>query len=363
MKDKNNVKVKLENRKIYIDILKIIAILFVFYNHTGRVGFSHFLDARDSNFYFLDMAISIMCKVAVPIFFMCSGALLLGKEESLKKVIKKRFIKYFIVILISSIILYVYLHFRVDTSGSFSIMHFINKIYTGQVVESYWYLYTYLAYLLMLPIIRKFVKEMSQKEYLYMIILFAIINILPIIDFLIFQGKAAHNGNFYFFITTSYLFYPMIGYFIDNKLDRKYFNRKKLIIMIIASCISIIISCLMTNYKCNLLNTWEEDTSQTFFNNLSFIPTITLFYGIKMLVMDRKMSERLTNIIAFVGSTTFGLYLFEKIFRQESVVVYFALWKYIHRIPASIAWVVAEFIIGVIVIAILKKIPVIKKYI
>ena len=74
-------------------------------------------------------------------------------------------------------------------------------------------------------IIRKFVKEMSQKEYLYMIILFAIINILPIIDFLIFQGKAAHNGNFYFFITTSYLFYPMIGYFIDNKLDRKYFNR------------------------------------------------------------------------------------------------------------------------------------------
>ncbi len=39
---------KLENRKIYIDFLKIIAVYMVLFNHTGTDGFVLFTIARTS---------------------------------------------------------------------------------------------------------------------------------------------------------------------------------------------------------------------------------------------------------------------------------------------------------------------------
>lgn len=351
-----------KERNYGIDLLKIFAIVLVFFNHTGRVGFSHFLDCRDSILYYIYMAISIFSKIAVPIFFMCSGSLLLGKEESLKKVITKRFLKYLFVILISSSILYIYLHFKENTTN-FSVENFFKTIYAKQVVESYWYIYTYLGFILMLPFIRKLANKMESNDYLYMFILFSFMNIIPIFDFIIGKGNINHNGNFYFFITTSYIFYPIMGYFIDKELERKYFNKRYLIIMVILSIIAIAVSCLMTNYKCSLCNTWEEDTCQTFFNNLIFIPTISLFYTVKYIFLKNKIHSKIYKAIEIIGSATFGLYLFEKVFRQETTIVYLALWKHIHPIPASFIWVLVEFIGGCCIILILKKIPIIKRYI
>lgn len=350
-----------ENRKIYIDILKIIAIFLVLFNHTGNAGFTLFLISKQSNFYWIYMFNSVFVKIAVPIFFMCSGALLLRKEETIKKIVFHRFIKYLIVLIVSSIIVYIYICYRLKLTD-FSIINFLKTLYTKQVSGGYWYLYTYLGFILMLPFIRKLAKGMSNKEYKYMVILFFIMNVIPIIEFLIFKDIITHrNGNFWLFITTNYIFYPLIGFFIDEKLDVKKFNKKNLLIMIILSIISIIITCLITDNYCNLIGEWKESSCQVFLNNLIFIPVITVFYGIKLLFLKHIPNPKINKIIATISGTTFGIYLFEYIYTQETKNVYTFLYPYIHTLPSSLMWTFVACVVGSIITLLLKKIPIIKK--
>lgn len=70
-------------------MLRIITIALVLFNHTETNGFQ--LYAITSNIYlYLYIFLTIFCKIAVTIFFMISGGVILGKEESLKDLYKKR---------------------------------------------------------------------------------------------------------------------------------------------------------------------------------------------------------------------------------------------------------------------------------
>ena len=87
-------------RKFHIDLLKVIAIYLVLLNHTGDLGFSYFRQVTNPVGYWLSLFLTVFIKVAVPLFFMVSGALLLPKEETIADVIKKRFLKYLLVLVV-----------------------------------------------------------------------------------------------------------------------------------------------------------------------------------------------------------------------------------------------------------------------
>lgn len=95
-------------RKTYIDFLRLIAIYMVLFNHTGMRGFILYTVAKNSVLYPLYFFNTIFIKIAVPLFFLITGALLLDREESIKKIIQNRFLKYAIVLLVSSVIAYIY---------------------------------------------------------------------------------------------------------------------------------------------------------------------------------------------------------------------------------------------------------------
>ena len=79
-------------RKTYIDFLRIVAIYMVLFNHSGKNGMMLFTISRQSPFYPFYLFNSIFIKIAVPLFLMISGTLLLGKNESYGDIVK-RFIK------------------------------------------------------------------------------------------------------------------------------------------------------------------------------------------------------------------------------------------------------------------------------
>ena len=73
-----------DNKIMYIDILRIIACFMVIVNHSVGLCLNHktFLS---STFYCLSFSI---CKIGVPIFLMITGALILDKDYSYPKVFK-----------------------------------------------------------------------------------------------------------------------------------------------------------------------------------------------------------------------------------------------------------------------------------
>ena len=111
-------------RLVHPDILRILAIYLVAFNHTGDRGYMLFADSAGSALYFPYMAFSVLCKIAVPIFFMISGALLLPKEESFKQLFQKRVLRMAVVLILVSIPYY-YIFLRDNGIGISSFFTYI----------------------------------------------------------------------------------------------------------------------------------------------------------------------------------------------------------------------------------------------
>ena len=80
-------------KKTYIECLRIIAIILVIYNHTRELGFTLYQYTSDACSYYLSVLMIPVCKTAVPIFLMISGATLLGKEEDYRYLFSRRIVR------------------------------------------------------------------------------------------------------------------------------------------------------------------------------------------------------------------------------------------------------------------------------
>lgn len=151
-------------RLLHLDMLRILAIFLVVFNHTGDRGFMLFAAQTQSVLYFPYMLCSIFCKIAVPLFFMISGALLLKKTETLKQLFSKRILRMTVVLLLVSVPYYFWLH---RTQG-IGVADFFTYIYGNSATTSLWYLYSYIALLLLLPFLRCMVQTMKRQDYVYL---------------------------------------------------------------------------------------------------------------------------------------------------------------------------------------------------
>ena len=88
-------------REVYLDMIRIVAVFLVIFTHTGDIGsklyvFGDYGTLRNAIYIMADI---IRC-INVPLFFMVSGALLLGKKEAYKTLLKKRVLRYAIVFIL-----------------------------------------------------------------------------------------------------------------------------------------------------------------------------------------------------------------------------------------------------------------------
>ncbi|MBE5990961.1 MAG: acyltransferase [Paenibacillaceae bacterium] len=353
-------------KKVYLEALRIIAIFFIIFNHTGSEGFSLFTIRQSSPLYWHYMSLSILCKTAVPIFWMISGSLLLAKEEPLTKVLKKRELRFWVIILLFSFLQFAY-RIILDHKYTFSILIFIKAVTTTSMAGTYWYLYSFAALILMMPFLRKIAVNTSNKEYVYLMSLNIIfLGLLPITQFLIWNGKNYFVPDFSPLIATNgYIVYPLVGYFIENRISSEYYNKKNAFLLIFFSIISIIVSCLMTQYQANITGVLQEQTMQTFYNSLILIPSITIFYLIKYCFESLCVPMCLNKLIIIVGNTTLGVMLIENIVREQTRSILDILKTVLHlpSILACLIWVSCILLICSSITLVMKKLPLLNKLI
>ena len=165
----------MKQKRISLEILRTIALCMVIFNHTGENGFEMFRTAYGSWLWYFVILVDIVSKAGVPIFFMISGALLLGKDEPISDVFRKRILRYVAVIILFSFIYYVRLYLKHPEYG-FSIKYFITYIYSTPFIIPYWFLYSYLSFLLVLPVMRAIAKTLKEREY-FLLLGISILNI------------------------------------------------------------------------------------------------------------------------------------------------------------------------------------------
>jgi surface polysaccharide O-acyltransferase-like enzyme len=333
----------------------------VLVNHTNNLIF-WWQATPYSETWFASMFYFFATKVAVPLFLMISGAVLLGKEETYQTVFRKRILRYTVVLIVFSLFYYL-VNLTEYAEGGFHLMSFLKRIYTKRITNAYWYMYLYLGILFLLPILRKPVRSMTAKDYIYVGVFHAVIaGTLPLLSH--YAGWPEISEHFTAVCLSSYLIYFYTGYFMEHVLNPRYYTVPG---ALVASLIYLMVTALCTY---GMYYEYKATGSISFFlDNVSLITimvqSLCVFYFIKVWTMHSHLlrSVTATKIVRQIGGCTFGIYLLSDYLIGKLEPVYDTCIQYMNRIPAVMIYEVAVFIVGWCITCMLRSIPYIKKYI
>ena len=306
--------------KVYIEALRILATGCVIFNHLPAIVLFTDTDGIIQTIY---MAITVLVKISVPVFFMISGALLLGrKEESHKDVIKNKFMRILITMIIFELGVYI-LSLLVGVMGEngihdFSLRYFIKEFLEGSLeyCGAYWYLYIYLGFLLCLPFMQRIAPKMNKSDFIFLIgIHFIFSSLLPMYNVFCFDNKI---GDFYFdagfdipFASRTMLFFPLIGYYIDKEIDTKNIKKKHIVYMLSVMAVCLCLTCMTVYREASIRDAFLFNYVEIFNYVFAIIIFILFKYRYERVLINRKSYKRLSDIVCFVGPLTFGIYLLD----------------------------------------------------
>lgn len=336
-----------KQRYDFMDVLRIIAILCVIYNHTGPDAYYLYALPCGMLLKCFYIIVGALIAVAVPIFFMISGALLLPKEESFSILFKKRILRMTVVLCIASVGMYAYKGFP----GNFK-----ELLFSEGVLTSYWYLYAYIAYLLTLPILRKMVKVLAWMDYLYLLLLSILVEgVFPAV-FMV-MGVSSVHVMFVLPMINRVVIFPLLGYAMVH-IGKDKLNGKTIYGM---ALISLFIIVVMTLYRNLPFEEFTQYDKGLFASSFTTFLSIAVFYSVMQFCEKHKIEDRVKKVISVFASATFGVYLIEEISRDYTYGIVGKLSGVTGQWIAAVCWVFVAWFLASVVVILLKKIPGINK--
>ena len=356
---------KNDSQDLGLELLRIISVFFVIFNHTNQNGYVLYTTFPPGSFqYILYFPISVFCKFSVPVFFMISGILLLGKEEPLGVIFKKRLRRLLILLPVISVIYYfakiadMYIGL-----GDASVYDFFFRFFSCTISRHLWYLYAYIIFLLILPFLRILVKNMNMKQFIYYIAIAAGAMILvPLVEKLIFKGITIEVN--LTIPTFEVLVFPVLGYFISRYTDLSRLTVRGLAVMWGIDLLLIAIVCILSCIENKDAVFIPEKQAEDFHYMFSMFNAVTVFATVKCLYKQGK-KPLADKIISFLGGLSFGIYLFHVIFLDD--IIMRLLERDMSRLlplplTSELIFCLIVFVISAAATYVLKKIPGIKRF-
>lgn len=215
---------------------------------------------------------------------------------------------------------------------------------------------------------RAMVRTMTEIHYRYMIILYIVfVALIPCLEYLLSGGGDIHiNSNLRpEWLLTNICFWPILGYYLEHMYDYNKCSKKSIITWLLLGLAGIAISCYMIYYMHGIIGECNEGNGQTFHGILILFPCIAIYIGLKYFFMKYDISKTLKRIIASLGGCTFGIYLIH-VLVMENVVFLWDVFRekwHMNNMVAAFCFCLTVFLVGYIIVFLLKKISFIRKLI
>ena len=338
MQEKN-----LTGRKLHIEFLRIVAAFLVIVNHTNsRI----FLGTQPSALWLGSVSYFFVSKIAVPVFLMIMGAVLLSKQDSYKKYFS-RIVRIAVAVIVFSTMMYLYY-------GGTNILIGIREIFNS-THPPYWYLYMYLGLLLILPFMQKIAQTLDKKEM--QMLLFVTVAIGGVAPMLQNIGFTVHDA-FFYGLFSPYVGLVFAGYYVEKHMN---ITPKTAVISAVAFVALVAAQVLVTlksYYSRNGVDyLWLDDAK--------FLPitasAVCFYIVIKYIFANTNLFAKQAKAVCFVGGLTFGVYLMADLAMMTLSPVYKTMAQSMPVMVAMIIFQVAIFVGAALLTAILKCIPLVKK--
>lgn len=338
-----------QKKKIYIEVIRLMAIMMVLYGHTSVNGLMYFNLGKMNRSSQIAIWIYPVIAGSVKLFFMISGALLLRKQENVNTVLKKRFLRFFIVTAVAVLIYYVREGVDISAVGYF------NALYKGGVLPQHWFLYSYLSFLLLLPFLQRMVAAISENSLYWYLWGLAILFEL---GFPLLQLITGFNSvGLITPLLEQIVFYPLLGYFLDSRVlpackDKRYLPA------VIGAAVLLVVT---VNYFMDR-HSFAVNGTMAYAYWFNAIIILGIYLLVCLTFAQIRLNDRICSILTFLGNGVFGTYLLEDIIRDK---LFFLLEDWVYKIPEYFAcwlWILVCVLCGILITNLLKLIPLLKKF-
>ena len=339
-------------RKTYLDVLRVLANFLVIFNHTAGYTLYQYADSMPKSFVFITL--SLFTKINIPLFFMITGALLLGKDEEIQVVFQKRILRFAILLISANTLMY----FIRTPLLQFDFTRWLDACLNCSIEGSYWYLYAHMAFLIMLPYIRKIIANFSKKDFQYfMIVHFIIATCIPILDYVIFLANGKHVQLFHELqpplMLSHYFFYPIIGYYIDTYVDLRNLKLRKQFALLVICIIGCIVTAYMT-YGQGVRTGYTEDYFQMF----NYFLAIAVFLLAKRFITNQTFISKITYVVA---PLTLGIYILDPILKIYLPPIEQFLNPNLPTVLVAFIWCMVSMVVGGTITFLLRLLPGVKR--
>lgn len=338
-------------RKVHLEILRIVAVLFVIFNHTD--GYYLYYSNTSNPLTWLFSALgSVICRTNVPLFLMITGALLLDRKETVKEIYRKRVFWIAVVLFTFSAFYYGVSIIRHKNTG-YSVMDFLMGFLEGSVQESFWYLYLYLGILMLLPFFRKLAQNLEDREFGYLILLQLFWSVgVPI------AGKATGvEISSYLYQVNIYFFYVMAGYFLEVRIPAEKVTGRHIAAMI--GCIAFGLAVAVGIIAWDYFRSGKYDPFCI--GILTPVFSLGIFFCIRWIFTGYFLPRRAEALVLYIGNCVFGIYLLEQLARIQLLPLYLYLTEKTVGIFACTCYVIGGFSLALLYTVVLKHVPGIRK--
>ena len=333
-------------RVAFLDLLRILAAFCVIVNHTNCQ------DVPLGALWASSVAWFFASKIAVPVFVMISGYLMLQKKHTYKKTAIS-VLRIGICLLLFSVIYYAVDCITGDVQRH-SLREFLFLLRTAKVTNAFWYLYMYLGLLLMMPFVQKMAAGMEKTDYhVFFGITALFVSFWPMLIHYVPQLEYTHQ--FALPLFSGYICLLLAGDYM-----RRYVKPTKKGKYIAAAVFAAM--CAL-----NVLLTWFEYVRNPgeyylYFDNRLFLPIMLESVCVFYLVSGLNIGEKAGTWISKLGGLTFAIYLVSDMVIDGLEPLWYRAWETgVPLWPAMLTYEVSVFLISALLALILKQIPLIKK--
>lgn len=331
------MKTNSSNRKSYFDLLNIICCLAVIVMHHNEIV--HYADHSSPEWIGSNIANTI-CIFAVPVFFMLSGATLIGYKGryDTKTYYIRRIKRTVIPFIFWSIIWFLFCVFIQEKNDFLSIRGFIDGLINTKFTPVYWFFYPLFALYLVIPLFTYIDADKEGRKILNTLLIVIIIFealIIPILSGI----NIPLNQTFVNGIATPVL-YGLLGCYLSSCDVPRNLRHILYAVAILLVCLK----CFLTSYNNYILG------------SLSDITTIIESSALFLFAKHISISPTLSLYLQRVSKCSFGVFLIHMFIvyaEKHCLTGILSVNSFLWRIPMALC----TYLISLVIVQLIKKIP------
>lgn len=311
-----------------LELIRIISFISVIVIHVTNYYCRAYGEISQGEYLF-SMILDVLARVSVPCFFMITGALLLGREEPLRKHVKRLY-RFLIVLIVWSVVYILWNNLYMKTPYD------VRKLLFEPAEPHLWYLYAMIPIYMVLPFFQVMCKHMNLRmEQAFLVV----ITLAVIFNYLSSFGNEEAYYDLPLIGDRVYTYYVFIGYYIYKY--RKHVIRDQRI------PIAIFTICMAMNIGLTWLGTIKygvhcEDFMEYGNPLIALASAMFFMFIIRLKKSEFAPGERAKKIMDLFCGCSFGIYLIHIIFLDNYK-------KHMEAADAS-AWIVIPCLTLIIVL-------------